>query len=264
MIPRLTMYCAAASLCIAVMGKGEHFALSLLSGAAIGAAFLPVARYGPRGFLGQFIAMLPVLLIVGTVCSVLEAVVFLPEARTNVLRLSLTGAGVNLLLATVLATLATTMKLPVTEPADFPTLRRPLTATSMILLCGVLYLIYFMVFGSIAFIFVKKYYAQVLHPGPWFLPYEIGRGVLITLAVIPIIATLRLSRGRAALAVGVLLWIVGGGAALLLPNPYMVAPQRYIHIAEILAENVLLGMTAVVLLRRSDTIESTDAIAALS
>jgi hypothetical protein len=120
----------------------------------------------------------------------------------------------------------------------------------MVPLCGLLYLIYFLIFGSIAFIFVKKYYVHVLHPGPWFFPYEIGRGVLMTLALVPIIGTLRLPRGRAAFAVGVLLWIVGGGAALLLPNPYMVAPQRYIHIAEIMAENVLLGMTAVFLLRR--------------
>jgi hypothetical protein len=43
----------------------------------------------------------------------------------------------------------------------------------------------------------------------------------------------------------------------------MVAPQRYIHIAEIMAENVLLGMTAVFLLRRSDTIESTRVAAAV-
>jgi hypothetical protein len=263
MIPRLTIYCAAAGLCIAVMGKGEQFALSLLSGAAIGAAFIPIARNGPRGFLGQFIAMLSVLLIVGTLCSVLEAVVFLPDARMDVMRLLTRGVGVNLLLATVLATMATAMKLPVLESGDLPTIRGPFGATAMILLCGVLYVIYFLVFGSIALIFVRKYYAHALHPGPWFFPYEIGRGVLMTLALLPIIATLRLPRLRAALAVGVLLWIVGGGAALLLPNPYMVAPQRYIHIAEIMAENVLLGMTAVFLLRRSDTIESTRVAAAV-
>jgi hypothetical protein len=157
---------------------------------------------------------------------------------------------VNVVLAAVLATLAIVMKLRVSEPGDVAAIRRPSVATAMILLCGVLYLIYFLVFGSIALIFVRKYYSHVLQPGRWFLPYEWARGVLMTLALLPIIRSLRLPRRYAALAVGGLLWIVGGGAALVLPNPYMVAPQRYIHIAEIMAENMLLGVTAVFLLCR--------------
>jgi len=67
--------------------------------------------------------------------------------------------------------------------------------------------------------------------------------------VLPIIYTLRLPRWQAALAVGAIIWIVGGGAPLLVPNATMVAAQRYTHIVEIMTQNVSLGITAVFLLR---------------
>ena len=54
--------------------------------------------------------------------------------------------------------------------------------------------------------------------GSWFWVYQWGRGTLMTLAVLPVIYTLRLRRWHAALAVGVLVWIVGGGAALFGPE----------------------------------------------
>jgi hypothetical protein len=71
----------------------------------------------------------------------------------------------------------------------------------------------------------------------------------MTVAVLPLIYTLRLPRWQAALAVGLLAWIVGGGAPLLVPNGVMVTAQRYIHIVEIFTQNFSLGVTAVWLLR---------------
>jgi hypothetical protein len=85
--------------------------------------------------------------------------------------------------------------------------------------------------------------------GPWFWAYQLGRGTLMTLGVLPIICTLRLRRWPAAVAVGMMVWIVGGGAGLLVPNQYMVAPQRFIHIVEIFTQNFSLGVSAVFLLR---------------
>jgi hypothetical protein len=38
----------------------------------------------------------------------------------------------------------------------------------------------------------------------------------------------------------------------LLPNPYMVTTQRYIHIVEIMTQNVALGISVTPLLRRKD------------
>jgi hypothetical protein len=67
--------------------------------------------------------------------------------------------------------------------------------------------------------------------------------------VIPVIYTLRMSRWRAALAVGLLIWVVGGVSPLLVPNPFMGTTLRLIHIIEILTQNASLGITAVLLLR---------------
>jgi len=49
--------------------------------------------------------------------------------------------------------------------------------------------------------------------------------------------------------VGLMLWILGGGAALLVPGTLMVPAQRFAHIVEIMPQNVALGLTAVSLLR---------------
>ena len=45
----------------------------------------------------------------------------------------------------------------------------------------------------------------------------------MTLAVLPIIVSLRLTRWQAALAVGMIVWIVGGGGSLLAPNTMIAA-----------------------------------------
>ena len=71
----------------------------------------------------------------------------------------------------------------------------------------------------------------------------------MTLAVLPVIYTLRLPRLQAALIVGLLVWVVGGAAPLLVPNEMMGATQRYIHIGEIFTQNFLLGVTATLLMR---------------
>ena len=73
----------------------------------------------------------------------------------------------------------------------------------------------------------------------------------MVLAALPVIYTLRLPRWRAAVAVGSLIWVVGGLAPLLVPNAEMVPLQRFEHILEIFTQNFSLGVTATLLLRRS-------------
>jgi len=58
---------------------------------------------------------------------------------------------------------------------------------------------------------------------------------------------------QAAIVVGLLIWIVGGAAPLLIPNPYMGTAQRFIHTIEIFTQNASLGFTAVMLLRRKQS-----------
>ena len=71
----------------------------------------------------------------------------------------------------------------------------------------------------------------------------------MTLAALPVICTLRMSRMQAAIAVGLIMWVAGGAAPLLLPNPLMGPTQRLIHTIEILTQNASLGITAVLLPR---------------
>jgi hypothetical protein len=71
----------------------------------------------------------------------------------------------------------------------------------------------------------------------------------MTLAVLPVIYTLRMKRWHAAIVVGLLIWIVGGLGPLVVPNDFMGARQRFIHTVEIFTQNFSLGVTAVLLLR---------------
>jgi hypothetical protein len=87
--------------------------------------------------------------------------------------------------------------------------------------------------------------------GIWFPIYQLVRGIAMTLAILPVIYTLRLPRWQAAITVGLMVWIVGGAGPLLVPNPMMVTAQRYIHIGEIFTQNFSLGVTAAWLLRPS-------------
>jgi hypothetical protein len=78
--------------------------------------------------------------------------------------------------------------------------------------------LFYLVFESITYqFFTKPYYPDatqiVARLGLWFWLIQIARGVLMTLAVIPVIRTLRMSRLHAAIAVGLLLWGCGRAGA---------------------------------------------------
>jgi hypothetical protein len=255
MILQIAIYCLLGGLCMAIPAMGgDQFALSWVAGAILTASFVPVARHGPRSLLGQFGAIFLAAVTLAVVCTLSEAVLFVPETQAHALRILADGTATYFLLAGVLAALAKLLKL--TE-ASTPTLQRRSVGTTfaMVLLSGFLYVVYYLIFGAIAYLFfTKQYYPQAeeqtANLGVWIWVIQLTRGVLMTLAVLPIIYTLRMRRWQAALAVGVLMWIVGGGAGLLVPNSFMVERQRYIHIVEIMTQNVSLGITAVLLLTR--------------
>jgi hypothetical protein len=193
------------------------------------------------------------LMVVGLACTLSEAVLFYPSMKAEALRDLMGGATMYLITAVVLVALAKLLKL--SEPAEQVVEHRRLAiAIPAVLVAGVSYLVYYLIFGAITYqFFTKQYYPhaaeQVAALGQGFWVYQWGRGTLMALAVLPIIYTLRLPRWQAALAVGLMVWIVGGGAPLLVPSTMMIAPQRYTHIVEIMTQNVSLGVTAVLLLR---------------
>ena len=208
-----------------------------------------------------------VLLIVRGLCTWSEALIFVPEFRQHVAVRDLVAAMVMYaIFALVLAALAVLLKLPQAEGPSAE-LRPAGTLAALVLVCGLAYAFYYLVFGSIAYqFFTKQYYPhaaeEVARVGAWFWPIEIARGVVMTLAVLPAIRTLRMSRWQTAIAVGVLLWVTGGLAPLVLPNTGMVAAQRFAHVIEILTQNASLGITAGLLLRKGQARHTSAAVAA--
>jgi hypothetical protein len=237
---------------IAAAGAG-HFIWWWLSGILFAASFVPVALFGPRKAAGQFGVIIPVFLIVTALCTWSEALIFSPGFSQHATR-DLAGSVVMyLIFAVVLALLARLLRMAKESEPSVPH-RTSVSAAGVILLAGLAYVVYYLIFGSITYqFFTKGYYpeaeAVVARIGFWFWGIQLARGVLMTLAVVPIIYTLRMKRWHAAIAAGSILWICGGLAPLLVPIIPMGTAQRLIHIVEIFTQNFPLGVTAVLLLR---------------
>ena len=252
---QVVLFCLIGGLSItwAAMGTGG-FGWWWLSGILMSAAFIPVALFGPRSFWGQIADTFPVFMIVTVLCLWSEALIFAPGFSQHAVRNLVGSAAVYGTMAVVLAILAVILKLPREEglPAQ---LHAPLQLVPFILVCGFAYAFYYLLFGGITYQFFTKNYfpeaaAQVGRLGPWFWPLQIARGILMTIAVLPMIRGLRVSRLQAAIAVGIILWVTGGLAPLVLPNALMGPTQRFIHTIEIFTQNFSLGVTAGLLLRK--------------
>lgn len=255
---RMVLYCALGGLpmVIAALGAG-HFAWWWLSGIVMAAAFVPVALFGPRSALGQFGVIAPILAIVTALCTWSEALIFVPTFRQHAAR-DLGGSLVTyLIVAVVLAVLASVLKLT-KAPDSTVEHHSPASTIALVAVCGVAYALYYLIFGAITYqFFTKGYYPEATRIaeglGLWFWAIQIGRGALMTAAVIPAIYTLRMNRWQTAIATGVLIWVAGGLAPLLVPNAFMGTTQRMIHVVEILTQNASLGITAGFLLRPKRT-----------
>jgi hypothetical protein len=253
---RVVLYCLFGGLSLTPAAQGNGGAAWWwLAGILLSASFVPVALFGPRRAISQFGVIAPVLLIVTVLCLWSEALIFVqaPEIQQHAVR-DLVGASmIYLILATVLAILAVLLKLPRMDASKVD-LRPAGKVALLVVVCGIAYVLYYLIFGAITYqFFTKGYYPDapqlVARLGVWFWIIQIGRGVLMTLATLPLILTLRMSRMQAAVAVGLILWVAGGAAPLLLPNPFMGPTQRLIHTIEILTQNASLGITTVLLLR---------------
>ena len=251
---RIALFCLIGGLCFCITAFGNgHLRWSYLAGIALTAALTPVVRFGSRNFVVQAASLSFALIVIGLVCTMSEAVIFYPETKKTLASSLIGGSVMYCLAAIVLLALARLLRL--VDQSEFRVEHRTVAwAISMVLLSGLSYVVYYMVFGGIAFqFFTKQYYPhaveQVAVLGRWFWVYQLGRGVLMVLGTLPLIYTLRLPRWKAALAIGVLIWLGGGGAYLLVPNGIMATAQRYMHIVEIMTQNVSLGVSAVLLLR---------------
>lgn len=252
---RIALFCLLGGLCFAASALGAgHFGWWYLSGVVITASLVPVARFGARGALAQFAQMFLMLVVIGLICTVSEGMLFFPEKKAEMMMGLIGGTFLYLAAAVVLTVLGKLLKLSADREQTVPH-RSLVVAVPMVLLAAFSYLVYYEVFGAVTYLnFTKEYYPnagqQVLALGSWFFLYQIARGLLMTLAVLPVIYTLQLRRWQAAIVIGLLIWVIGGLGPLLVPNEMMVATQRYIHIGEIFTQNFSLGVTATLLLRR--------------
>lgn len=259
----VAIYCLLGGLVLTILGLGTgHFWWLWVSGIVLAASFVPVALFGPRRFLAQFGVVVPVLLIVTVFCTWTEGLIFVPAIQQHMFRNLIGGLVVYAILAAVLAAMARFLKLP-RGGESRTTLRSAPMLVLMVAVCGVAYVLYYYVFGGITFyFFTRAYYPEAaqetMRLGLWFPAIQFGRGVLMTLAVLPVIRTLRVSRAQAAFAVGALIWVAGGLAPLLVPNAFMGSTQRFIHIIEIFTQNASLGVTAAFLLRRRAGLEQAE------
>jgi hypothetical protein len=252
---RIGLFCLLGGLCFTVSAAGTgHFGWWFVSGVLIAASIAPIVIYGPQKMAGQFSVISLAIIVIGLVCTVSEGILFYPEQRTQMEKSLWGGIVLYLAASAVMVVLARLLKLP-RESALTVEPRSVTTIAPMVLLSALSYVLYYMIFGAIAFqFFTRKYYPhateQVAALGGWFWVYQLARGLLMVLAALPVIYTLRLPRWKAAVIIGLFVWIVGGGAPLLVPNSGMVTLQRYEHIVEIFTQNFSLGVTATMLLRR--------------
>lgn len=251
---RVVLYCllGGVPLIIAALGAG-HIPWWWLSGILFAASFVPVALFGPRTALGQFAVIAPVLLIVTVLCTWSEALLFVPQFSQHAARDLLGSIIMYSILAAVLAILTRLLRL--SQSTELPVTHRSLLgAVAAVLVSGLAYVLYYLVFGAITYqFFTKGYFPEaeqsVARLGLWFWGIQYARGLLMTLAVVPVMLALRMKRWHAAIVVGLLIWITGGLAPLVVPNELMGARQRLIHIVEIFTQNFSLGVTAVLLFR---------------
>jgi hypothetical protein len=253
---RVALYClmGGAALLLPGLGVGHAF-WWYLSGLALAGAFVPVALFGPRNAWGQLGVIFPLLFIVTVLTTWSEALIFVssPLMHEHPIRDLISETIMYLIVAVVLTALARVLKL--THDSGVTVARHtPLRSVGLIAVCALAYMLYYFVFGALTYQFFTKIYypdatALVGRLGVWFWVIQLVRGLLMTLAIVPIVYKLRMERLQSAICSGLLIWVAGGLAPLLLPNQFMGTRQRVIHIIEIFTQNFTLGVTAGMLLR---------------
>lgn len=271
---RIFAYCVVCGLVVSVAGLNQGPAAAAwwwLDGIVLAAAFVPAVRWcGAHGWK-LFGILWPAVTLVGAFLTWTEALIFVSSSRREQAVSLIGGMVLYTLLALALAFLASPFRLPAVaglpqsldEPR--PTPRRFSGLALGVAAGGLVYLVLYFVFGGIFYqLFTRPYYenpALPLHEGTkvvarlgwWFPLIQVGRGMLMSVSVVPLARHFRRSRGMLAVTLGSVLWIVGGLAPLLMPKPFMPPMLRLYHIFEILFQNAGLGLALGYLLRPRST-----------
>jgi len=217
----------------------QHFAqwMFLSNVVTIGALSILALRTEWRGWaLGAALAAIPLAI---TLIDGIEGVYFLPNSPIEWNRIFAQSA------------LAAALSVPVwmllfgkraATPQDH---FHPFATKSAVerawrfVVCDALYLVLYMIAGTIIWPYIKDFYAtQTLPPMSIFLPLELLiRGPLFIVLCLLLVRMLALPRLSGALAVGALFALMSGVAPLLMPNPYFPDAVRWAHMCETTSSN---------------------------
>jgi hypothetical protein len=117
--------------------------------------------------------------------------------------------------------------------------------------CALAYVVFYFAFGAVAYPFVAEFYAgrALPHAGA-IAALQVVRGLAFAAICLAWLREPWPRRGEAVLWTGVALSVLGGVAPLLLPNPYMPAAVRAVHLWEVGLSNLAFGCLAGWLLSR--------------
>jgi hypothetical protein len=199
-------------------------------------------------------------------------VIFVHASRKEPITALVGGQVVFAVFSAVLALAAKLLKVEAQENHDADTVpaRRMIGATFG---GGVVYLVCYYIFGALVFQFLTKpYYSNggrlggavetVAALGWWFQLIQVGRGMLMSVAVMPVLLWTRLPRLQRAVYGGLVLWAIGGLAPLIPPAQLVPPILRVMHIGEIFTQNFPLGFCLVVLLMARKRVQAPIAMAA--
>lgn len=219
---------------------GWQFLSSFLATAALALVILGARASRMRAAAGVF----ALFFIVRYVNTMDEAIFFHLGVPLRVaVRTTLGGLIIAAIFASVLALLLGSWE-RVGEPQPRATDRWTLSGWLWRLAAGdILYVLFYLVAGSIVFPFVRSFYqARDLPTFPTLVEVQICRGSLFMLVAILTARMMAGEKWRAAVTIGLAFSILGGIAPLVVPNPYMPGYARLAHGFEVGISNFLYGI----------------------
>ena len=268
----ITVLITAGVMLIAA-GPAGSLPLSYLSGIVYAAAFVPFLLMGaPSGwkrFLGVWCAMA----VAASFCTWTEYVIFVHASRKERITALVGGQVVFAVFAVLLVFAAKLLKVGVGKKVDAPDVISGRRVMGAIAGGGVVYLACYYIFGALVFqLLTKPYYSNggrlggavetVAALGWWFPLIQVGRGMLMSVAVMPVLLWTPLPRLQRAIYGGLVLWAIGGLAPLIPPAESVPAILRAMHIGEIFTQNFPLGFCLAFLLMPRKPVEAPLAMAA--
>jgi hypothetical protein len=261
---RMLLYCALCGLFLSWGGHnggGHLMGWWWLQGMVLTAGVFPIVHFGPANFLRRLAAVWMVLVLVSGFSTWLEGRVYLPLADWNQSHALIADLLLYTILAVVIAGVAGLFEL-VAEIGPAPETRDADGIVLVMLAGGIVYLICHWVFGAIFFRYsTHSFYSSVLELkvgiegasslGARLHLIEFGRGALMALAVVPAIAIMRVTRMKAAILAGSVLWIAGGLALQIAPNPIIPQHLRWLYTWQILLQNFPVGFVTAWIMRKT-------------